>query len=146
MIRALCLLTLIATGCKDDPAPPAQMPAQTPAQMPEGHPPLDANAPAGLPALPSAPSGTIDGQIEVAPALAKQVAAGDRIFVMARNAATGSIIAVTRVVATDSFPLAFSLAGTDVMHNQTTLTGKVRLEGKSYEVQDGDIINFRFNV
>jgi ribosome-binding ATPase len=24
--------------------------------------------------------------------------------------------------------------------------GKVRLEGKSYVVQDGDIINFRFNV
>ncbi|MCP4708092.1 MAG: DUF933 domain-containing protein, partial [Planctomycetes bacterium] len=24
--------------------------------------------------------------------------------------------------------------------------GKVRLEGKTYEVQDGDIINFRFNV
>ena len=24
--------------------------------------------------------------------------------------------------------------------------GKVRLEGKSYTVQDGDVINFRFNV
>jgi hypothetical protein len=24
--------------------------------------------------------------------------------------------------------------------------GKVRLEGKSYIVQDGDVINFRFNV
>ena len=24
--------------------------------------------------------------------------------------------------------------------------GKVRLEGKTYEVKDGDIINFRFNV
>jgi ribosome-binding ATPase YchF (GTP1/OBG family) len=24
--------------------------------------------------------------------------------------------------------------------------GKVRLEGKTYEVQNGDIINFRFNV
>jgi len=25
-------------------------------------------------------------------------------------------------------------------------SGKVRLEGKEYIVQDGDIINFRFNV
>ncbi|MFW6061971.1 MAG: DUF933 domain-containing protein, partial [Planctomycetota bacterium] len=24
--------------------------------------------------------------------------------------------------------------------------GKIRLEGKGYEVQDGDVINFRFNV
>ena len=29
---------------------------------------------------------------------------------------------------------------------QVKAAGKSRLEGKAYEVQDGDIINFRFNV
>jgi hypothetical protein len=24
--------------------------------------------------------------------------------------------------------------------------GKIRLEGKTYEIADGDVINFRFNV
>ncbi len=31
-------------------------------------------------------------------------------------------------------------------HNEARKNGKVRLEGKSYGVKDGDIINFRFNV
>jgi ribosome-binding ATPase len=31
-------------------------------------------------------------------------------------------------------------------HNEAKKQGKVRLEGKKYEVKDGDIINFRFNV
>ena len=28
----------------------------------------------------------------------------------------------------------------------TTLSGKLRLEGKAYEVKDGDVMHFRFNV
>ena len=31
-------------------------------------------------------------------------------------------------------------------HNEAKKKGTVRLEGKTYEVKDGDIINFRFNV
>lgn len=31
-------------------------------------------------------------------------------------------------------------------HNEAKKKGTVRLEGKTYEVRDGDIINFRFNV
>ncbi|MFZ1986210.1 MAG: DUF933 domain-containing protein [Desulfatitalea sp.] len=31
-------------------------------------------------------------------------------------------------------------------YNEARKLGKVRLEGKTYEVKDGDIINFRFNV
>ncbi|MDI6687253.1 MAG: DUF933 domain-containing protein [Desulfobacterales bacterium] len=31
-------------------------------------------------------------------------------------------------------------------HHEARKKGNVRLEGKTYEVQDGDIINFRFNV
>ena len=33
-----------------------------------------------------------------------------------------------------------------VFYNINKAAGKVRLEGKDYIVQDGDIINFRFNV
>ncbi len=38
----------------------------------------------------------------------------------------------------------FMAAGGDM--KQAKAAGKVRLEGKNYKVQDGDIINFRFNV
>jgi ribosome-binding ATPase YchF (GTP1/OBG family) len=31
-------------------------------------------------------------------------------------------------------------------HQEAKKKGTVRLEGKAYEVQDGDIINFRFNI
>ena len=31
-------------------------------------------------------------------------------------------------------------------YNEAKQRGKVRLEGKSYEVQDGDVVQFRFNI
>ena len=31
-------------------------------------------------------------------------------------------------------------------HNSAKDSGLVRLEGREYEVQDGDVMNFRFNV
>ena len=31
-------------------------------------------------------------------------------------------------------------------HAEVSRAGKQRLEGKTYEVQDGDVLNIRFNV
>jgi len=49
---------------------------------------------------------------------------------MARNAATGSLVAVVKVQLTGSFPVPFKLTGGDVMHSQTSLAGKVKVEAR----------------
>lgn len=140
LIIAMSLLFTIGfTGCKDEVAPVA--PGGPGGGMPPNHP----QAPdVGL--LPTAPSGSIEGKIEVSAALKDKVAPGDAIFIVARNAATGSIIAVTRVLAPAKFPAEFKLGGSDVMHTQTSLTGTVRVEarvdkdGDAMTKNPGDII------
>ncbi|MEE8410408.1 MAG: hypothetical protein V3T05_12435 [Myxococcota bacterium] len=134
MCRALIfavplVLTVGLVGCEAQPPP--TLPAGPGGGLPPNHP-----TPPGGNLLPAAPSGSIVGTIEVTDALKGKVAAGDVIFVVARNAATGSIIAVTRVVAPAAFPADFELGGSDVMHTQTSLTGKVRLEARVDK--DGD--------
>ena len=42
-------------------------------------------------------------------------------------------------------PLGFNEGGTAEDAQKAKDAGKIRLEGKEYEVQDGDIMNFRFN-
>ena len=137
-------LVAVVNGCKDEPPPPSNstvMPGAAAGEMPAGHPAVDPGA-AGLagtpdiPALPTPPSGSIDGRIELGADLAGKANAGDAIYVVARNAATGSIIAVSRVVAPEKFPVPFSLSGQDVMHTQTALTGKVKVEARLDK--DGD--------
>jgi hypothetical protein len=125
--------------------------------MPAGHPEADATAEGKLPlghpkigaaasgmmgaghakvgALPDMPSGAISGRIQVAPELAGQVSAGDVVFVVARNAATGSLIAVSRVDIS-TMPAPFTLAGQNPMHGGSPLAGKVRLEARLD--RDGD--------
>ena len=62
------------------------------------------------------------------------VAAAGRVHT---DMARGFIRAET--VAYDDFVAAVNMKGAKA-------AGKVRLEGKTYKVHDGDIINFRFNV
>lgn len=126
-------------------------------EMPPGHPSVDSSAEmapgangspavADEPTLPTAPSGTIDGRIELAAAVQDKAEAGDAIYVVARNAATGTIVAAARVVAPAQFPVSFSLSGSDVMHTQTSLAGKVKLEvrldkdGDAMTKNPGDLI------
>lgn len=141
---AVAIITL--SGCQDDLPPPTPpgMPGTSSGQMPAGHPAVDQTAPgmpgtAGSPTapdLPTAPSGTIDGRIELGAEVRDKAKAGDAIYIVARNAATGSIVAASRVVAPEEFPVTFSLGGDDVMHTKTSLAGKVKLEARLDK--DGD--------
>ncbi|OGQ90269.1 MAG: hypothetical protein A2289_20235 [Deltaproteobacteria bacterium RIFOXYA12_FULL_58_15] len=100
---------------------------------------------AKMPALPAVAGGEISGSIAIAKELEQDAKAGDAIFVMARNAATGSLVAVTRVQASE-FPIAFQLEGNAAMHNNTALAGKVRLEvrldkdGDAMTREAGDLV------
>jgi hypothetical protein len=130
------VLCLIGVSCKPEPATTGAA-AETVAA------PASTSAMDGLPEL---PSGEIRGTLAVADAVKAQVAAGDVIFVMARNAATGTLIAVTRLEAPAQFPLAFELTAANVMHTKTSLAGKVRLEARVDKDRDamtrnpGDVV------
>src|SRR5687767_8561591 len=89
-------LAVSAVGCAEEPAAP-----------PVTHS-------FGVRDLPPPPSGSIRGQLVLAPAVQKQVQPGDTIYLMARNAATGSVIAVARLSA-QAFPMSFELNGSHVM-------------------------------
>jgi hypothetical protein len=115
---------LFLAACKDAPAPASDTTMPPGMGMPTGHPD------AGLGNLPTPPSGEITGEIRVADAVKDKVGVGDTIFVMARNAATGSLIAVIKVQVGPTFPVPFKLTGGDIMHSQTSLAGKVRVEAR----------------
>jgi len=123
-------LPALVPSCKDPaPAPPSGVGAITPG-LPPGHPPSQ------LDNLPAPPSGDISGELRVSDAVKGKVAEGDTIFIIARNAATGSLIAVTRAQVGATFPVPFKLTGADIMHSQTSLAGKVKLEARVDK--DGD--------
>ena len=121
-------------ACKDKPSlvPDAAIPA--------GH------VSGALANLPTPPSGEITGELKVTEVVKDKIAAGDTIFVMARNAATGSLIAAVKVQVGASFPLPFKLTGSDVMHSQTSLAGRVKVEARVDKDKDamtknpGDVV------
>jgi hypothetical protein len=118
------LFTLALAGCKDA-APPTTDAGMPPGMgMPVGHPDT------GIGNLPTSPSGEITGELRVADGVKDKVATGDTVFVMARNAATGSLIAVVKVQVAAGFPVPFKLTGGDIMHSQTSLAGKVKIEAR----------------
>jgi len=96
--------------------------------------------------IPPLPNGEIEGQLELAPGLEDKVKAGDPIFLIARNAATGSTIAVARLEAPATFPLAFRLTGKNVMMAGRSLAGKVRVlarvdkDGAALSKNPGDVV------
>lgn len=128
-LLVLAAVSLACVACKTEVPGPAGsgVAPTTEGQLPAGHP---ATGMPGLGNLPTPPSGEIVGQLTVADAVKDKVAVGDTIFVMARNAATGSLVAVVRLDAPAAFPLSFTLTGGDVMHQQTALAGKVKLEAR----------------
>lgn len=89
--------------------------------------------------LPPLPSGTIEGRLELAPALAEKVAAGDIIYLMARNAGTGGIVAVQKLAAPATFPLEFKLSGENVMMPGMSLAGQIKLSARVDK--DGDAMS-----
>ncbi|MBI5507453.1 MAG: hypothetical protein HY903_01750 [Deltaproteobacteria bacterium] len=124
-VIVITLGLLSVFGCKDQAAPtPGPAAAGSPTTVPAGHPAT------GIGDLPALPSGEISGALQIADNLKDKVAAGDTVFIMAKNAATGSLVAVTKIQIGDKFPLAFRLSGGDVMHAQTSLAGKVKIEAR----------------
>lgn len=89
--------------------------------------------------LPPLPSGTIEGRLELAPNVAANVAAGDIIYLMARNAATGGIVAVQKLTAPATFPVEFKLTGENVMMPGMSLAGQVKLSARVDK--DGDAMS-----
>ena len=124
IVFAVVVSTLTFAACKRDAAPAADAGMPPGMGMPAGHPD------SGMGNLPTPPSGEITGELRVADSMKDKIAAGDTIFVMARNAATGSLIAVVKVQAGGAFPLPFKLTGSDIMHSQTALAGKVKVEAR----------------
>lgn len=96
--------------------------------------------------LPIPESGELAGELVLAPELAGKVQAGDTIFIMARNGATGGIIAVAKLAAADKFPMPFKLTGANVMMPGASLMGQVRLmarvdkDGDAMSKNPGDIV------
>jgi hypothetical protein len=121
------LILPLLTACKKEEAPAATPPP----------PPAAASKPAmDLGSIPPPPEGSLSGTIQVAPAVAASVKAGDTIYVIARNAATNAAIAVVRLVAPEKWPLEFALSGSHSMQPGTGLFGKVKLEARVDK--DGD--------
>jgi len=118
-------------ACKESTPTPPPTGTGAAGEMPPGHPDMGA---AG--ALPAPPSGEIAGELMLGDGVKDKVKAGEAIFVVARNAATNNLIAAARFVAGDKFPVPFKLTGSDVMHAQTSLSGKVKLEARVDK--DGD--------
>ncbi len=119
-LSLILLLSASAAGCAEEPA-----------AAPATHS-------LGVRDLPPPPSGNIRGQLVVAPALQDKVQPGDTIYLMARNAATGGVIAVSRLSA-QAFPMSFELNGSHVMRQGGSLSGKVKLQARVDK--DGDAMS-----
>ncbi len=133
VISVFCFAALLTTfACKENPASTES--AATSQALPPNHPATD-----GVNSIPLPPSGSIEGRIEVAPEVSDKVAPGDTIYLMARNAATGSLLAVARLEAPQTFPLSFRLSAENVMHPGVSLAGKVKLEARVDK--DGDAMS-----
>jgi hypothetical protein len=130
-MRALIVLAVFAVlACKPEEAPHPQSP-------PSG---------LNLGDLPPPASGHLRGRIELAPDLQGKVAAGDTVYIIARNAATGGVIAVARLSAPATFPMPFELTGAHVMMPGGSLSGQVRLaarvdkDGNATSKTPGDLV------
>ncbi len=127
MSRTLVIAIVLTSfaACKKESPAPATPPATGAAQ--QG---LD------LGSLPPPPEGAVSGVIQLAPSVAANVKPGDAIYVIARNAATGTAVAVVRLVAPEKWPLPFTLSGSHTMQPGSGLFGKVKLEARVDK--DGD--------
>jgi cytochrome c-type biogenesis protein CcmH len=147
VVPVLTVLSLLA-ACRDAPRPapprevspsaapklppltsrdgaPAQAPVAEASQtLPSGHPPIDGSAPAS----PQGESGPpVSGSVDVAPALKDR--SGAALFIVARDAASGQIVAVRKEEAR-RFPVAFRISGADAMMAGTAFTGPFDLTAR----------------
>jgi hypothetical protein len=135
--------------------------SQNEVEMPHGHPPL----PPGHPSTESEtgpfagktmpgpgpdfdPAARLVASVDVDPALKDKVAAGDVIFVTARQddgSDKGSILGVKRLVA-GKWPMALEVDGRDAMNPGTKFAGKVLLtvrvdkDGDAMSKNPGDLV------
>ena len=126
---ALVIMLSLAAACRQN-EPSVSSPPPAP---PGSSPGLD------LGNLPPPAAGEVKGRIEVAPAVADKIEPGDAIYVIARNAATGTAVAVVRLAAPEKFPLPFTLSGSHTMQPGSGLFGKVRLQARVDK--DGDAMS-----
>jgi cytochrome c-type biogenesis protein CcmH len=133
-MRAILVLALVIAACSRSPAPPAPGTHEGA----KGLPPLEPGAelPAGHPAVPrpSASGAALEGTIEVAPALAAQVKAGDIIFLSARAVdASGAVqrmpLAVDRL-SVGALPMTFRLTAENAMVPGAVFAGSVQITAR----------------
>jgi cytochrome c-type biogenesis protein CcmH len=127
-------------------APAAPPPAPAPTPPPAAPPPAPAPAPA--PEKPADPNAKITGQITITPAMKKNVAPTDTIFVVARRvpdnpAARGTLVAVKKLTA-EKLPIAFELSAADMPFGGTfdgelQLTVRVNKSGDPMMRRKGDV-------
>ena len=143
LLRIALAAAISSVGCRGGEAPStadATQTATSSAPLAPSHPPTLGTS------IPPLPSGDISGELVLPEQLKKNVAAGDVIFLIARNAATGQTIAVSKLVAPATFPLPFSLSGAHVMFPGASLAGKVRLlarvdkDGDAMTKNPGDVV------
>ena len=123
-------------ACKNNLAPPTDAPP--PAAQ------AQAQAPGAAPS--AASSGTIQGQLAVTPELAQHIKPGDTIFLIARDAQTNAMVAVTKLAAPAQFPLPFVLSSQNAMMGNAPFQGSVKLsarvdkDGDPMSKNPGDVI------
>ena len=139
-VRTLaCAAAMLATGaCKNGLSPASDAPSAPAAAT--------ANTAAAHPETTPTSSGTIEGRLEVAPEVAQNIKAGDTIFLIARDAQTNAMVAVTKLVAPPQFPLPFVLSGQNAMMGNTPFQGSVKLsarvdkDGDATSKNPGDVV------
>jgi hypothetical protein len=130
-LAALLLLGPLAVGCRPAPSPPPE--SRTAASpSPGGLRPLTSRDGGESPPSLSAGAGTatasvpdpkgVSGTVAVAPSLAGRVQSTDVLYLIARNARTGGVVAVRREDGV-RFPFAFGLGAADVMVQGTPFEG-----------------------
>ena len=121
-------LFCIFAACKNSAFEPASDSAPQPSVS---HPPVAVQD--------NMPAGDLTGRIEVAPAVANRIKAGDTIFIMARDHSTNAMVAVVKLTAPETFPLTFKLTAQNVMLPGAALRGPVKLSARVDK--DGDALS-----
>jgi cytochrome c-type biogenesis protein CcmH len=136
----LIVVAFLAVGCRAAPPPPPEVPSTVPASpgglrpltsrdgavdpaTPAGASSADASAGAAASSVLPAPHGAgVSGPVAVAPSLASRVRPTDVLYLIARSAKTGGVVAVRREDGV-RFPFAFAVDAADVMVQGTPFEG-----------------------
>jgi cytochrome c-type biogenesis protein CcmH len=128
---AFLFLAAALAACRpaSTPPPPASPPPSTasseglrPLTSRDGGTPSEGAEAEAPPARSAAEGGAISGTVSLAPTLASRVQPADVLYLIARNARTGGVVAVRREEGV-RFPFAFGLGPRDVMVQGTAFEG-----------------------